>query len=162
MVYEYQWKVNKYPVSAQVAGEVLTEIENTEGYIKPASIVDASRLEDAPLHGCFEWDDTVAAEQHRNTQAQAIIRNIQVVRCQDESEVITRAFWSTENEDAADGRLAYRSIERVLGDERHSTYILEQALRELRAFSVKYRGVKELTAVIEEIDKVEQLAFATA
>ncbi len=160
----YRWKVNVYPVPAQVAGAALMDIEENEGRVDPARVVELSADEDAPLHGCFEWDDSVAATAHRRTQAREIIRNIQIVRETDDGEESpVRAFWSTERaEDEDDSpRYAYRSLDVVINSDQHRNYILEQALRELQAFSFKYRNLEELAGVFAEVEKVKQLTIDT-
>ena len=60
MVYQmkYNWKFNKYPVDAQIAGETIEDIKNKSGkdFIEPEDLLEASRNENTPLHSCFEWD----------------------------------------------------------------------------------------------------------
>lgn len=75
----YQWKIpGLIPVEAQDAGEELDRIYRKNGQLSPQSVVEESRPITAPLHPCFEWDDTVAAEKYRQGQAQEIIRQIVV------------------------------------------------------------------------------------
>ena len=47
-------------IAAQVVGEELARIE-ASGELTPATVVEASRPETAPLHPAFEWDDPTAA-----------------------------------------------------------------------------------------------------
>lgn len=56
----------------------IEEMVNTLGKVAPAQIVEAARDENSPLHGVFEWDDTIAAEEHRLLQARQLIRTIVV------------------------------------------------------------------------------------
>ncbi len=172
MAMVYKWKVGKFPVTAQTAGEELERIEQDEGYIIPEAVVERSRPEDAPLHNCFEWDDSAAAEEYRKVQAREIIRYIEVVREEDEEEDVerhVRAFWSTygfDEEETEEGataskHYAYRSINRVLDAKEHREYVLGKALRELLAFERKYRYLNEFAGVMGEIDKVKQQSLMT-
>lgn len=71
-------------IDAQTAGEELARITEQHGGLTPAVVVDESRPDDAPLHPAFEWDDAVAAELHRQFQADTLIKAVQVVRKKDE------------------------------------------------------------------------------
>lgn len=71
-------------IDAQTAGEELARISAQHGSLIPATVVDESRPDDAPLHPVFEWDDAVAAELHRQHQADTLIQSVQVVRQKDE------------------------------------------------------------------------------
>ena len=57
----YFWK-RKLPVSAQMAGEYLEELEKKHSALTPEIVLEESREENAVLHKCFEWDDTKATE----------------------------------------------------------------------------------------------------
>lgn len=74
-------------ITAQIAGEELARIEQQHGELKPPTVVDEARPEDALLHPAFEWDDFTAAELHRQNQARHLIRAVQVVKedCQPQS-----------------------------------------------------------------------------
>lgn len=78
-VYKFRPGSNVRGVDAQAAGEELERIHRQRGVIDAAAVVDESRPETAPLHPAFEWDDQVAAEQHRRWQARQIIRSVEVV-----------------------------------------------------------------------------------
>lgn len=67
-------------IDAQTAGEELARITEQHDGLTPAVVVDESRPDDALLHPVFEWDDAVAAELHRQYQADALIKAVQVVR----------------------------------------------------------------------------------
>ena len=71
----YDWKVNVVNITPQIAGNELARIERKYGSLTPESVVDESRDVNAVLHNCFEWDDAVAAEKYRHTQARHIIGN---------------------------------------------------------------------------------------
>jgi hypothetical protein len=68
------------PVDAQIVGDELSRIEAAHGVIDPHRVLDLSRPVDAPLHGCFEWDDDIAAEKWRLEQSRNLIRSVEVVQ----------------------------------------------------------------------------------
>jgi hypothetical protein len=65
-------------VSAEIAGTELDRIQRDNGELTAQLVVDESRPDDAPLHPAFEWNDAIAAEEHRKHQARTMIRSIQV------------------------------------------------------------------------------------
>lgn len=146
----YRWKTGaRSPVSAQIAGEVCADLERN-GNLTPRALVDVSRPEDAPLHDAFEWDDAVAAERYRETQAGYIIRSVEVV-VQENKEPV-RAFVSvTTGKEAR----PYSSIEHVLVRSDSRALLLEQARMELQTFKRKYQQLTELAGVFAAIDLLE-------
>lgn len=147
----YDWKRNM-PVKAQEAGEYLETLEKTHGAVTPKLILEVSRPRDSILHTCFEWDDGIAAEKYRESQANYIVRNLVVVKIsgQEEEQPPVRAFVSVTKEDTR----KYVSIKTALNDESMTKEVLGQAFAELAAFSKKYRQLKELSSVFEVIDEL--------
>lgn len=146
----------RLPVSAQIAGEECARLES-EGRLTPRNLVDENRPEDAPLHKCFEWNDSVAAEKWRETQAVYIIRSVEVTV--EQSTEPTRAFVVT----VSDEKHEYQSIGHVLRMADSREYLLEQAKRDLLSFRRKYQTLHELSEIFEAIDgmtkKYEQMAL---
>ena len=149
MIYKFK-SGTRLKVSAQAAGELCAELE-AQGRLTPHEVVEASRPEDAPLHSAFEWNDAIAAERYRETQAGYIIRSVEVVI--EGTGKPTRAFVSltvTENE------REYREINHVLSIKSDRERLLDEARHELAAFKRKYMVLEELAEVFAAIDKVEQ------
>ena len=145
----YRWKSGaRAPVHAQVAGEVCAALEEV-GKLTPQALVDASRAEDAPLHGAFEWDDAVAAERYREVQAGHIIRSVEVVV--EGSPEPVRAFVSVTEREAT----PYVSVGRVMANVDSRAALLDRARAELDAFKRKYQQLTELADVFAAIDGVE-------
>lgn len=63
----------------EVARE-LAKVADEEGLLKPASVVEAARAETSPLHPCFTWDDSAAAEKQRLHEARLLIKCIRIER----------------------------------------------------------------------------------
>ena len=150
----YQWKQNRFPVEAQKAGIELERIKDKHGGIIPKTIVDESKDKKAVLHGCFEWNDTKAAEGYREVQAREIIRNIVVVKTAEETqekEVTVRAFVPVAIEEEKPKK--YITFDEAMNDEDYRSQIINQALQELIAFKNKYSQLKELAELFDTIDK---------
>jgi len=141
----YKWKMpGLMPVKAQTAGEELDRIYQKNGRLDAADVVDESRPITAPLHDCFEWNDAIAAEEYRKSQASHIIRSITVVPetvngKQDAR--ITRAFVNVQQ--------TFRPIDVVMNDENMRRELMEKALRDLDAFQKKYASLEALQPVFD-------------
>ena len=53
------------PYRADTAAGELRRIERVHRVLRPGDVVEESRDPDAPLHGCFTWDDAKAGEKLR-------------------------------------------------------------------------------------------------
>lgn len=146
----FKWKTgSRITANAQVAGEMCTKME-ADGTLTAQNLVDVNRPEDAPLHGAFEWNDTQAAENWRVHQARHIINSIVLVTEDTEAEPV-RYFFKVEPAEAN-----YESLPVIVRNEDKYASLLKTALRELSAFQKKYRQIKELSAVFEAIDNLEE------
>lgn len=148
----YQWKIDKYPVPAQVAGEEIERIRANSGkeYIEAEDLLEASREDIAPLHSCFEWDDDRAAERYRLWQAKHIICDITVVvEISNNTPISARAFVSVA--DYKD-KGKFIQIQKALENNDYRAQILKNALVELQTFKHKYSVYSELSKVFEAVD----------
>lgn len=131
-------------VKAEDIGQVIEQLIVERGEARPEAVVDLARNPDNPLHPCFEWDDTKAAEAHRIDQARYVLRAVVIVR-DSASDTTIRAFVSPEREGG------YRTIEAVMSDPTSRDLLIEQARRDLEAFSRKYQALEELSGVRQAI-----------
>lgn len=78
--YEYRHGLRSTPVKAEAAYTELERIRAAhDDKLNPRDIVEESRPNDAVLHSFFEWDDAVAAEEHRVLQARRLSRSVYIV-----------------------------------------------------------------------------------
>lgn len=123
------------------------------GILRPRDIVDEARVPDSPLHRCFEWDDSVAAEQYRLWQARAMTRVLVSYERTPSGKVIPcRVFVSLTPDREASG---YRVVADVLNDPAQRQQMLADAYAEMRRFRLKYQHLVELAKVFEAIDAVQ-------
>ena len=145
----YKWKTFYCKTSAAVAGAVCEELDRTVG-LTPENLVNASRPEDAPLHQEFEWNDELAAEEYRKTQARLLISNLSIVIEEQKQEPV-RAFFSLQHGFKKNSGM-YESTITILGDEEKRARLLEKAKKEMLAFKNKYEMLTELAEVFASID----------
>ena len=151
----YEWKRNM-PVKAQEAGEHLENLEQKHGMVTPKLIVDDSRPQTAVLHKCFEWNDEVAAEKYRESQAGFVLRNlvtVSVSQKKENQESEIRAFVNVTKDDDR----GFISINNAMQDEDLRKQLLENALTELSTFKNKYQQLSELAKLFEEINNLKMV-----
>lgn len=152
----FKW-VHNMGVDANIAGKELETIESTHGCLTPQNVLESSRAEDAPLHKCFEWDDSIAAEKYRLRQAGSIIRNIVVVNeAKGEAKQI-RAFVNVEPKCRSKCGV-FVNVRKAMEEEESRETVLQNAKLELAAFKSKYitfatfdETWEKLFSTIEEI-----------
>lgn len=154
----FKWGESKrFSVSADVAGKVMTDLSNTIG-LTAQNLVNVSRPEDAPLHKCFEWNDTKAAENYREWQARKMIAAIEIVSSESvgggmveiEPVLPTRAFHALRTDNSE----GYESIGRIMSDEEKMERLLELAKKDAQIFRAKYGHLQKLAKLIRAIDEV--------
>ena len=130
---------NAKAADPQVIGEALDQIRVASGgELQPIAVVDAARALDHPLHSHFEWDDSIAAESYRVSQARAIIRIVRVV--DPAADDGARAFISI----ASDRGTSYRSLADVRNSADLRDSVLAAAERDLEAFERRYKNLREV------------------
>lgn len=122
---------------AQVIGEILEGM----GEFTPADVVEAARPKKSPMHNCFEWDDTKAAEAHRLNQARHMVQRIRVVVKTERSDARpVKAYHSVVvmADDGQSGTRRYVSTATISHDTDLSEQVVVQARCELETWKKKY------------------------
>lgn len=163
---QYRWKTGRgFHVNAQTAGEHLDRLQRAYGgRLTPSDIVADAKAVNAPLHGCFEWDNTRAAQLHREWQARQLVAAVRIVQEGDGTTPpkLLRAYVNLLDpltEDADIPTQAYRPMASVLADVTLRQQLLAQARREMALFINKYDEIQELVvlaeAVVQQIDRLQ-------
>jgi len=154
MIYEFKPRA-ECPVPAQVVGEAVERIAATHGGVTPAMLVEHARPKTAPLHPAFEWDDGVAAEEWRRTQARYLLRML-VIREADAGEAQPpepiRAFVSVTTQE---GERRYLSVVTAMSDAEMRFQIVERAWRELLEWRARYLNYQEFADIFRAVDELE-------
>lgn len=150
-----QWKAGaQFPVKAEAAASTIRKLQASFGRdsISARELLDASRDENAPLHSCFEWDDSVAAEKYRLWQARHIINSIEVTIVADTDKAVTTRLFLNVKQVAPKVQGEFVGVDVVLGNKDYRARVLQNALAELQAFKRKYAAYEELMGVCKAID----------
>lgn len=148
---EFAWKLpGLYNVPAQKVGMMLDELSRNASGLTPQSLIDANRAEGTLLHDVFEWRDDVAADKYRQEQARAIIRNIVIVEqtTDEEERAPVRGYVS-----APGGESRYVTMQSALTEEKFRAKLLEDAKRDAKLFTAKYRRLNELASVTDAMER---------
>lgn len=122
------------------------EIQSLE-CITPASIVDYARNEGTELHKCFQWDDSIAAENWRKQQARIIVSSLVVTV--EKTTAGSQKYRLIQHDDSTK---EYKPVVFTVRNMDEYSRLLAQAKRELRSFKERYKSITELSEVIEQIE----------
>lgn len=154
MSVRYAWRPgSRVSIDADKAGRELASIERKAGELTPAIVLERARSANSSLHDHFEWDDSVAAEQHRLSQAGELIRSITVdiSRSNVTPPQPVRAFVSVERK----GERSYVGVETAMSDAELRKQVLQRAWAELSSFRQRYADLEELAGVFAAMDKAK-------
>ena len=106
----------------------------------PAQILEKGRSEETELHKCFEWNDSIAAEKYRLSQARKICEVLVIQRLPDAPKEAPeiRIFHKTESTGG------YKPINRIVQDNDEYQKLLQRAFAEFHALKIKYQNLQEL------------------
>ena len=127
---------------------VAEEIYEIGEEVTPGQVLDKARAEDTELHKCFDWNDETAAEKWRLQTARQVINHL-VIKMpeQKEDEQSPRVFYKVSQETGS----GYQRTEYVVKNINAYQELLNQAMRELRAFKEKYKMLTELEEILSLI-----------
>lgn len=143
MLYQYRGPGSRRDIPAEVVGSELQRIYEAAGELTPPAIVEESRPPTAPLHSVFEWDDSVAAEAHRQAQARQLVRAVVLVPDPRKGEGTTsvRAFVSVTKPEVQ--QRTYRPITEALQNPIDAAAIKARLLKELLNMRQRYVELME-------------------
>lgn len=156
---EYFYKTGRCVpnLSANEVGEELTRIHRKHGELAPSLVVKESKPKQAPLHGAFEWNDQVAAEEFRIHQARQII-NVVTVKHEDQPGTLpVQAFVNITviNEDDETESRKYLPVKTVIETpnlyHQHLAH-LKNRLKNMKTELSKFIELKPVCNAIDSID----------
>lgn len=113
------------------------------GRLNPRRVVDWARTHGrSVIHGCFQWDNTKAAEQYRLWQARELIVSVEVVYPDGRTRQV---YVSPVVSRKSSG--GYRRLVDVLSKAGQREQFLQQALADLERVCQKYEDLTELAGV---------------
>lgn len=146
----YSWKIpGVHKVAPDVAAGVFDELSK-QGELTKKKLVEVSRADDAPLHNEFEWDDTIAAERYRESQAGDMLKHLIISHDDKPEELPQRVFFNIQ----AEGQ-TYERIDTIIQRQRSKEALVKQCLRDLISFKMKYQYILKTCRVSEYMDAVQ-------
>ncbi len=132
----------------QEVGQELDRIRVEKGSLTPDHVVEAATAADSPLHNAFEWDDAVAAHQHRLTQARRLIVSIRIINAP--SQAKTPAWVSVRT--PKEGR-QYLPTAEALSDEQLRARVLAEIQQFVESLERRYAYFSEAADIIDRLKK---------
>lgn len=141
-----KWRFIQFRGDAQ---KCYDELQTLGDSYTPEMVVDLARDENTELHKCFDWDDNIAAEKWRKQQARQICISLTVTV--EKKPGVKQTFRLIEHDREEQ---VYKPIVFTVRQTEEYERLLKQAKAEMAAFRKRYQNIKELSEVIEEIEKV--------
>lgn len=119
-----------------------------------ADVVAAARPKRSPIHDDFEWDDSIAANKHREDQARLMLRSIQVILVNGVEREPTRAFHNVALVEDDGVRNAYVPAVIVWERPELGAQVKAGAKRELALWARRYKDYTELSSLVEKVNQL--------
>lgn len=120
--------------------------------VTPEEVVEDAKNPQRAYHEFFEWNDKIAGEQFRLTQARYLLGAIEVTVVTAESEPLhIRAFHNV----IIEGDRGYAKQEFVFNNANATEQVVEHALREAKNWANRYRTYKKLNPIVLAIDSFQ-------
>lgn len=150
---QYQWNEAFNPaVDIQEVVVELDKIYKDNQKITPALLVEEARNENSVLHSFFEWDDSVAAESYRRSQAAHLLRNIEVKVVKDGNPLNIRVYETISRpEDNFTGESNYKRFDLMDGEDIEATKAI--ILKDLHRIKNRLSKFDSLKSSVKFIDK---------
>lgn len=142
---EVKWKncaSNFHKADAQKCFEEMGDKD-----ITPEKVLDIARDENTELHKCFEWDDGIAAEKYRLSQARQLITFL-IIRDDEPNNEPIRVFQISSE------KQTYQPITIFMENESEYKTLLKRAKTELVNIRNRYKQLSELEEVFTAIDSL--------
>ena len=126
------------------------------GYAPDGSLVEHARSPKSVLHNDFEWDDSVAGNKYRLNTEKKIKRSLVVVTEKLNEDQIEpteiRLFQRAKIECGGKPQRIWLNTFDMLKDPEGRQQLVDNAKKELEAFTHKYKALSELSDVLEPIN----------
>jgi hypothetical protein len=119
--------------------------------ITAEEVLADARNPSTAYHGYFVWDNDVAGEKYRQIQASQLLTGIKIVIDDHAGKPkYVRAFYNV----TLGGKKGYMPASFVFNNEMAAQQVINQALKEARSWSEKYRIYAELSPISRKIDEI--------
>jgi hypothetical protein len=140
-------------MTMQEVADRLSQLEQESGNLNPADVVEDARDPASPLHDFFEWDDDVAAQQWRLSQARLLIRRVKIqVTVRDIPMDVARYVRNPDEPGT------YSDIVRVRGDEDRSRRTVIDEMNRVAKAAKRARALAAVLGTVEQVEEIIRLA----
>lgn len=139
--------------SREEIATALQELQDDQGRLTPAIVVEAARNPESPLHSEFIWDDAKAAERQRLDKARALLRikvNYSV------NHITFRMPQYIRDPEAARGKQGYIATMRLASEEDQAHAALVAEFGRVAAILKRARHIAVGIGLAAEIDALER------
>jgi hypothetical protein len=152
----YSWKSGFHAtISAATFGQHYEQLQRQHAEIDAELLVQSATSPTSPIHHAFEWDNQIAGHQYRLTQARHMLAAVMAIDEAIPDRGPTKFLVSVVSKAEEPSMKVYVPLVTAMANPVRRQEVLQQALRELRAFQVKYRELTELAGVFEALAKAE-------
>lgn len=127
----------------------LQSIRKRHRRLTPKIVLEEARDEAHPLHDRFEWDDAVAGEAYRLTQARELIMRVKMRREDAPDAKPIRRFYAIRAADSDE--YTYDDIEDILQDGFRRKLLLNEMRRRLDELEQQYGALQEFWSSIQKL-----------
>lgn len=135
---KYKWCRTGYDADATKVGKELESINNGE-LTNRILLNYAKENKDSELYKCFEWDDRIASERYRLSQATDILQSISIVV--EEKQEVVKAYVNVQTKEE---NKVYKPLKVVLNNEDEYAQLVKKAEREFISYKEKYNKLIQL------------------
>lgn len=134
----------------RVLRDRLQTLAGRDGRLTAAAVVDDAADKKSPLHGEFEWDDSVAGHKYRIEQARTLIASVKVEVSIGSREVAAYV----RDPDAKSTEQGYRSVANLKTDRERAR---EALINEAGRAASYLQRVRDLSVALEMNDQVDEI-----
>lgn len=138
-------------MALDIERKILTKLARQHGgLLKVDHVLEEAKSESSPLHSHFEWDDSVAADAHRRSQARTLIQRCKIT-LMDAEPVHVRAFVSLPADRENSG--GYRLTSVVMRDDQLKEELLHDIRLTIQRWTKKFHLLdKDLADALIEVE----------
>lgn len=135
-----------------VVASALRNIYKTYGSVTRENVLEEASNPTHPLHDRFEWDDSIAAHEHRLEQARKLIQSVRVtiVPTGSSEPISVRAYVAERDITTSTQAGTYVAIESVIGSTAHQVSLKRSIERDLESLRKKYAATEEFFEAVAQ------------
>lgn len=162
MKFEFRGPGAPKDIPAEIVGSELTRIARRDGGILPRVVVAEAEPQDAVLHSAFQWNNDLAAAEHRLAQARALVRSVVLLAQLERNETAptVRAFVSIHNpEGETPQERLYKPVLEVLANPAEAEEVKRRLRHELLSLRRRYLDLIELNEGLRQAFNLAEAAI---